>query len=34
MSYQHQLRRGVASLWTSANPTLPEGVQGYETAPG
>jgi hypothetical protein len=31
MSYQHQLRRGIASLWTSANPTLPEGVQGYET---
>jgi hypothetical protein len=31
MSYQHQLRRGIASLWTSANPTLPEGVMGYET---
>ena len=34
MSYQHQLRRGIASLWTSANPTLPEGVQGYETDTG
>ena len=34
MSYQHQLRRGVASLWTSVNPVLPDGVQGYETDTG
>jgi hypothetical protein len=31
MSYQYQLRRGIASLWTSVNPILPEGIQGYET---
>ena len=31
MSTQIQLRRGLASLWTSANPTLAEGELGLET---
>jgi hypothetical protein len=31
MSYQYQLRRGTAALWTSVNPTLAAGIQGYET---
>ncbi len=31
MSTQIQLRRGLASSWTSANPTLAEGELGLET---
>lgn len=31
MATQIQLRRGTASAWTSANPTLAEGEAGYET---
>jgi len=34
MAYQHQLRRGIASLWTSVNPVLADGIQGYETDTG
>lgn len=34
MSYQYQLRRGLASLWTSTNPVLPDGIQGYENDTG
>ncbi len=29
-----QLRRGTASAWTSANPTLSAGEPGYETDTG
>jgi hypothetical protein len=31
---QIQIRRGTASQWTSANPTLAAGEQGYETDTG
>lgn len=31
MATQLQLRRGSASQWTTANPTLAEGEPGYET---
>ncbi|SFS30851.1 hyaluronate lyase N-terminal domain-containing protein [Lutibacter maritimus] len=29
-----QIRRGTAALWTSRNPTLAEGEEGYETDTG
>ena len=31
MAVQIQFRRGTASAWTSANPTLAEGEMGIET---
>jgi hypothetical protein len=31
MAVQIQLRRGTASEWTAANPTLAEGEMGLET---
>ncbi len=31
---QIQIRRGTASQWTSANPTLASGEFGYETDTG
>ena len=31
MAVQIQFRRGTASSWTSANPTLAEGEMGIET---
>ena len=34
MSTKIQIRRGTASQWTSANPTLLAGEQGYETDTG
>jgi len=34
MASQIQLRRGTASQWTSANPTLADGEIGYETDTG
>ena len=34
MAVQIQLRRGIASLWTSANPTLAQGEFGYELDTG
>lgn len=34
MPIQIQYRRGVASLWTSVNPTLALGEPGYETDTG
>lgn len=34
MAINIQLRRGTASQWTSANPTLMEGELGYETDTG
>jgi len=34
MPIQIQLRRGTASDWTSANPTLAQGEMGLETDTG
>lgn len=34
MAVNIQLRRGLASEWTAANPTLMEGELGYETDTG
>ena len=31
MAYQIQFRRGTASQWTTANPTLAQGEMGLET---
>ena len=31
MAIQIQMRRGTASAWTSANPTLAAGEVGFET---
>lgn len=34
MAIKIQLRRGTAALWTSVNPILADGEQGYETDTG
>lgn len=34
MAYVYQLPKDTAANWTSANPTLPQGVLAYETDTG
>ena len=34
MANKIQIRRDTASNWTSSNPTLSQGEQGYETDTG